>query len=172
MLNEQRLRQQQRQLDDLNRLRLQITVQELQREQLKDNLFKTLKKDKSSGDMKKMFYKGAMLLGAMALLPIAVGRKRRDLSHYSLHSNYTLADSPNYKMSLEQSVPLFLQDILEEMEMEDTDVVKVNSRDDEKLIPTREVVENPSCLSLSFCKLMSSLEGTAYHHAFLEQYEL
>ncbi|KAK3855517.1 hypothetical protein Pcinc_038089 [Petrolisthes cinctipes] len=78
--NQQQLQLQEQQLKGLNTLRLQIQVQELQRDQLRDNLSKGLKKEEK--DYKKMFYKGAMLLGAMSLVPIAavgVGRRRRDV---------------------------------------------------------------------------------------------
>ncbi|XP_066952253.1 uncharacterized protein [Macrobrachium rosenbergii] len=170
--NEQSLRQQRQQLQDLNRLRLQIQMQELQRDQLKGNLFKALKKDKSSGDLKKMFYKGAMLLGAMSLLPIAAGRRRREAPLYSPKSDYTLeqlTDHPNVPQV--QSVPFVLRGIAEELKLEGAAELTSILNDTESLLPSSKAIENPSCLSLSFCKLMLSLEGTSHHREFLEEYD-
>ncbi|XP_064108537.1 atrophin-1-like [Macrobrachium nipponense] len=170
--NEQNLRRQRQQLQDLNRLRLQIQMQELQRDQLKGNLFKALKKDKSSGDLKKMFYKGAMLLGAMSLLPIAVGRRRREASLYSSKSNYTMEELTGHpNMSQVQSVPLVLRGIAEELKLEGAAELTSILDDTESLLPSSKAIEIPSCLSLSFCRLMLSLEGTSHHREFLEQYD-
>ncbi|KAK4288575.1 hypothetical protein Pmani_038400 [Petrolisthes manimaculis] len=91
--NQQQLQLQEQQLKSLNNLRLQIQVQQLQRDQLRDNLSKGLKKEEK--DYKKMFYKGAMLLGAMSLVPIAavgVGRRRRDVD-FDLPLPFSLPDA-------------------------------------------------------------------------------
>lgn len=91
--NQQQLQRQEQQLKNLNNLRLQIQVQEMQRDQLRDNLSKGLKKEEK--DYKKMFYKGAMLLGAMSLVPIAavgVGRRRRDVK-FDLPLPFSLPDA-------------------------------------------------------------------------------
>ncbi|XP_068204185.1 uncharacterized protein [Palaemon carinicauda] len=170
--NEQRLRRQRQQLQDLNQLRLQIRIQEMQRDNLKDNLFKALKKDKSSGDIKKMFYKGAMLLGAMSLLPIAAGRRRREASLDSPNTNYTMEQLPGHPtMSAIQSVPFVLKGISEELKKEGDDEISGILDEAELLLPSPKVIEIPSCLSLSFCKLMLNLEGTSHHQEFLEQYD-
>ncbi|KAK7069924.1 hypothetical protein SK128_007133 [Halocaridina rubra] len=176
--NEQRLRQQQEQLQDINRLRLQIQVQELQREQMKENLWKVIKKDKYDGDLKKMFYKGAMLLGAMSLLPLAAGRRRRDVSYEPLALNHTVhhivIDQPGEYGVVpgvsQQSHAFDLQEFLKSVNLEGLGELPESLHSLESVLPKPEILEYPSCLSISFCKLMQNLEGTEYYHEFLEQY--
>ncbi|XP_063842449.1 uncharacterized protein LOC135090078 isoform X1 [Scylla paramamosain] len=87
--NEQRLREEHRTLQDINGLRFQIQAQEQQRDDMMKNLFKDIKKEKESG-FKKLFYKGASLLGAMSFMPFSSGRRKREVPNLSC-----MADSLN-----------------------------------------------------------------------------
>ncbi|XP_053655260.2 uncharacterized protein [Cherax quadricarinatus] len=181
--NEMRMRQETEKLRDLNDLHLRIKVQEMQKEQLKKNLFKRLKDEKAT-DYKKMFYKGAMLLGAMSLLPIAAGRRRREILQDPFTEYETLITVPatlpeifnqtmmetmlrpshnSANVSFEDVIILLQMTGLKEIEGE-------SSQELQSLLPPPSILGNYNCLRRSFCQLMSHLEGTSLHHEFLSSY--
>lgn len=180
--NQQQLQQQEQELRDLNQLQLQIQVQEMQRKQLKKDLFLELKKDESF-DFKKLFYDGAMLLGAMSLLPIAAGRRKREILQHPL---------PDISSTL-LSIPITLPEALNNTTLEmiphpphanasissdnDINVRRMTEQSDiqdqtllQSSLPAAVVLRDYGCLHQSFCKLMAQLEGTPYHRDFLDQY--
>ncbi|XP_042203673.1 proteoglycan 4-like isoform X2 [Homarus americanus] len=179
--NEQQLRQEQERLKDLNDLQLRIRLQGLQREQLKKNLFKRLEKEKVS-DYKTMFYKGAMLLGAMSLLPMAAGRRRRDASQYTFTDSLltipaALPEALTHK-TLEMSpypssgsVNISFEDIIRALPITElTELEEDNLQDLKSWLPPPPTLRDYGCLRRSFCRLMRELEDTSLYHEFLNQY--
>lgn len=178
--NEQQLLQQRQQLRDLNQLQMQIRMQEMQREQLKKTLFNQVSKDKYGGDFKKIFYKGAVLLGAMSLIPFAAGRRRRDAEWRASAEEPLLERAVELSAFLNQSLAINVtnpHDTRTEDEVTKilqlvgiSNISEAGLQDVESLLPPPPVLKDPLCLQRSFCSLMEGLEGTEYHHDFLLQY--
>lgn len=180
--NEQRLREEQRTLQDINELRYQILAQEQQRDDLRESLYKGLKKEKES-ELKKMFYKGAMLLGAMTLAPFS-GRRRREapppascgvpdalplnLSLPHAH-NFTATHTPN--CSHARDVDPLLGDVVGVLRARQGGLLQdVTLKDLTPILPPPAALRDPGCLRRSFCRLMQELEGTPLYKDFLDKY--
>ncbi|XP_042871562.1 actin cytoskeleton-regulatory complex protein PAN1-like [Penaeus japonicus] len=179
--NEQQLLEQRQQLRDLNQLQMQIRVQEMQREQLKKTLFNQVSKDKFGGEFKKIFYKGAVLLGAMSLIPFAAGRRRRDLEEWDARTSEEHLDrATRLSAFLNQSLAFNLTKSSDNQTDDEVakilqlagigNVTEAGLQELESFFPPPPVMKDPGCLQRSFCSLMAGLEGTEYHHDFLLLY--
>lgn len=182
--NEQRLREEQRTLQDINELRYQILAQEQQRDDLRENLYKGLKKEKESG-LKKMFYKGAMLLGAMTLAPFT--RRKREAPTLTVPAcpssdlplSLSLQHAPNLTLThgancshARDADPLLgdVLDVLQARQGEGGLLQDVTLTDLTPILPPPAALRHPGCLRRSFCRLMQDLEGTPLYKDFLDKY--
>ncbi|XP_045108827.1 LOW QUALITY PROTEIN: COPII coat assembly protein sec16-like [Portunus trituberculatus] len=167
--NEQRLRDEQRTLQDINGLRFQIQAQEQQRDEMMKNMFKDIKKEKESG-FKKLFYKGASLLGAMSFMPFSTRRRKRAAPNLSCTTdalNLAVPPAPNCTNQANFS----LTDVVGVLQAKQKGIMQEISLSDlESLLPPPAALHDPGCLHRSFCRLMVGLEGTPLYTAFLNKY--
>lgn len=168
--NEQRLREEQRTLQDINGLRYQIQAQEQQRDEMMKNLFKDIKKEKESG-FKKLFYKGASLLGAMSLMPFSSRRRKREATNLSCTPDALNMAIPSAPNCTTHQVNFSLTDVVGVLQAKQKGIMQeVSVSDLQPLLPPPAALHDPGCLHRSFCRLMVGLEGTPLYTAFLNRY--